>query len=176
MPHNELNELRDRAHRFLLEADQPVETQQIARQLFGPQRHEMPEAQVVVRSLLETDPRFLRTHCRRWSARWAPHLQQDSSEAAGFLAKKRAETPLTIAVLAYITRILPYDTNLDRMEISKTSVKMQGKSQNAQQLIELVNESPLLEEASFRGSTRLDARSGLEIFEVNANVVKIGTD
>jgi DNA polymerase III epsilon subunit-like protein len=82
MPHTELNELRDRAHRFLLEADRPVETQQIARHLFGPQRHEMPEAQVVVRSLLEGDPRFLRTHCRRWSARWAPHLQQDVSEAS----------------------------------------------------------------------------------------------
>ncbi len=82
MPHNELNELRDRAHRFLLEADRPVETQQIARHLFGPQRHEMPEAQVVVRSLLETDPRFLRTHGRRWSARWAPHLQHDCGDAA----------------------------------------------------------------------------------------------
>ncbi len=101
---------------------------------------------------------------------------EDSSEAAGFLAKKRAETPLSIAVLADITRILPDDTFLDRLVISKSSVQMQGKSQNAQQLIELVNESPLLDEAAFRGSTRLDARSGLEIFEVNADVVKIGAD
>jgi len=101
---------------------------------------------------------------------------EDNSEAAGFLAKKRAETPLSIAVLADITRILPDDTYLDRLVISKTSVQMQGKSQNAQQLIEMVNESPLLDEAAFRGSTRLDARSGLEIFEVNANVVKIGSD
>jgi general secretion pathway protein L len=101
---------------------------------------------------------------------------EDSSEAAGFLAKKRAETPLSIAVLADITRILPDDTYLDRLVISKSSVQMQGKSQNAQQLIELVNESPLLDEAAFRGSTRLDARSGLEIFEVNADVVKIGVD
>jgi len=82
MPHNELNNLRDQAHRFLLEADRPVETSQIARQLFGPQRHEMPEAQVVVRSLLGGDPRFLRTHCRRWSARWAPFLQQDVGDTA----------------------------------------------------------------------------------------------
>lgn len=101
---------------------------------------------------------------------------EDSSEAAGFLAKKRAETPLSIAVLADITRILPDDTYLDRLVISKSSVQMQGKSQNAQQLIELVNESPLLDEAAFRGSTRLDARSGLEIFEVNADVVKIGAE
>lgn len=82
MLHNDLNELRDLAHRFLLEADHPVETQQIARRLFGPQRHEMPEAQVVVRSLLSVDNRFLRTHCRRWSARQAPHMQMDSRQAA----------------------------------------------------------------------------------------------
>jgi DNA polymerase III epsilon subunit-like protein len=79
---NDLNELRDLAHRCLLEADRPVETQHIARRLFGPQRHEMPEAQVVVRSLLGADPRFLRTHCRRWSARAAPHMQADSRRAA----------------------------------------------------------------------------------------------
>ena len=40
-----------------------------------------------------------------------------------------------------------------------------------QQLIELVNQSDLLEDASFRGSTRLDTRTGLEIFEVNAGLV-----
>lgn len=95
----------------------------------------------------------------------------DSSEAAGFLAMRRAEAPLAIELLADVTRILPDDTYLDRLVIGKTSVQMQGKSRNAQQLIELVNESPLLAAASFRGSTRLDARSGLEIFEVNADVV-----
>ena len=82
MSHNELTDFRDQAHRFLLEVDRPVDSQQIARRLFGPQRHEMPEAQVVVRSLLEADDRFLRTHCRRWSARWAPHLQLDNGRAA----------------------------------------------------------------------------------------------
>jgi general secretion pathway protein L len=101
---------------------------------------------------------------------------EDTSEAAGFLAMRRAETPLAIEVLADITRILPDDTYLDRLVISKSSVQLQGKSQNAQQLIELVNGSSLLDAASFRGSTRLDARSGLEIFEVNADVLKAGTD
>jgi general secretion pathway protein L len=101
---------------------------------------------------------------------------EDSSEAAGFLAMKRAETPLVIEVVADITQILPDDTYLDRLVISKSSVQLQGKSQNAQQLIELVNESTLLGDASFRGSTRLDARSGLEIFEVNASVLKATAD
>lgn len=101
---------------------------------------------------------------------------QDTGEAAGFLATRRAEAPLAVEVLADVTRILPDDTYLDRLVISKSSVQLQGKSQNAQQLIELVNQSDLLDDASFRGSTRLDARSGLEIFEVNAVILKAGTD
>lgn len=95
---------------------------------------------------------------------------EDASEAAGFLASRRAESPLAIEVLADVTRTLPDDTYLDRLVIGPSSVQMQGKSQNAQQLIEKVNESPLLDAAAFRGSTRLDARTGLEIFEVNASI------
>jgi len=100
----------------------------------------------------------------------------DTGEAAGFLARRRAEAPLAIEVLADITRIIPDDTYLDRLVIGKSSVQMQGKSQNAQRLIELVNESAYFDDAAFRGSTRLDARSGLEIFEVNAQVVMGKTD
>jgi general secretion pathway protein L len=97
---------------------------------------------------------------------------QDASEAAGFLARRRAEAPLAIALLADVTRTLPDDTYLERLVIGQSSVQMQGKSQNAQQLIERVNQSPLLDDAAFRGSTRLDARTGLEVFEVNAQVAK----
>lgn len=100
----------------------------------------------------------------------------DSSEAAGFLALRRAESPLAVEVLADVTRLLPDDTYLDRLVIGKETVQLQGKSQNAQQLIELVNESEILDDASFRGSTRLDARTGLEIFEVNARVAWPGMD
>ncbi|MEE8338796.1 MAG: PilN domain-containing protein, partial [Xanthomonadales bacterium] len=94
----------------------------------------------------------------------------DTSEAAGFLTVRRSASPLAIELLADITRILPEDTYLDRLVINRTSVQMQGKSQNAQRLIELVNQSELLDEAAFRGSTRLDARTGLEIFEINAKI------
>jgi len=99
---------------------------------------------------------------------------EDASAAAGFLASRRAESPLAIEVLADVTRLLPDDTYLDRLVIGSTNVQMQGKSQNAQQLIEKVNESEMLDDAAFRGSTRLDARSGLEIFEVNAQIVPGG--
>jgi general secretion pathway protein L len=97
---------------------------------------------------------------------------EDTGEAAGFLATRRAASPLAIELLADITRILPDDTYLDRLVIGEDSVQMQGKSKNAQQLIERVNESALLTAAAFRGSTRLDARTGLEIFELNATVAR----
>lgn len=101
---------------------------------------------------------------------------EGASEAAGFLALRRSASPLAVELLADITRILPDDTYLDRLVIGRNSVQMQGKSANAQRLIELVNESRYLSAAAFRGSTRLDARSGLEIFEINAQIAEGGDD
>lgn len=95
----------------------------------------------------------------------------DTMESAGFLAQRRAATPMAVDVLADVTRTLPDDTYLDRLVIGQDVVQMQGKSQNAQQLIERVNQSALMGEAAFRGATRVDARTGLEIFEINADVV-----
>jgi general secretion pathway protein L len=95
---------------------------------------------------------------------------RDTSEAAGFLTQRRRTAPLAVEILADVTAILPDDTHLDRLVFGQSTVQLQGKSQNAQQLIERVNDSDLLQDAAFRGSTRLDARSGLEVFEVNATV------
>ncbi|MDX1460099.1 MAG: hypothetical protein R3348_03500 [Xanthomonadales bacterium] len=95
----------------------------------------------------------------------------DASEAAGFLNGKRAEVPPTVEVLNEVTRILPDDTYLDRLLIDATSVQIQGKSANAQRLIELVNESALFEDAAFRGPTRLDSRTQREMFDINAQIV-----
>jgi general secretion pathway protein L len=146
-------------------------------------------ASIVLLALIMTQSMYLRSHQVteleeaiadvQSEAREVMRIKQqieDSSEAAGFLAMRRAAAPLVIEVVADITQILPDDTYLDRLVISKSSVQLQGKSQNAQQLIELINASTLLGDASFRGSTRLDARSGLEIFEVNAAVRKATAD
>jgi len=146
-------------------------------------------ASVVLLALVMTQSLYLRSHqvseleeaiaAVQGEARQVMRIKeqiQDTSEAAGFLAMRRAEAPLAIELLADITRILPDDTFLDRLVIRKENVQLQGKSQNAQRLIEMVNESSMLDEASFRGSTRLDARSGLEIFEVNAVVTQAGSE
>lgn len=98
----------------------------------------------------------------------------DATEAAGFMQTQRAASLPTVRVLAEVTRVLPDDTYLDRLLIDSDSVQMQGKSENAQQLIELLNSSPYFENASFRGPTRLDTRTQREIFDVSAMLVSEG--
>jgi len=147
----------------------------------------MAGAGAVLLALVMTQSLYLRSHQVveleeaiaevRGEARLVQRIKEqigDTSEAAGFLTVRRDASPLAIELLADITRLLPEDTYLDRLVISQTSVQMQGKSQNAQRLIEKVNQSELLDDAAFRGSTRLDARSGLEIFEINATISGTG--
>ena len=94
---------------------------------------------------------------------------EEANEAAGFLQAHKTLNGYKIEALAELTRILPADTFLDRLSAHAETTQMQGKSDNAQALIELINNSPYFENASFRGPTRLDNRSGKEIFDVSAD-------
>jgi len=95
----------------------------------------------------------------------------DASEAAGFLQGRKVENGYKVEVLAELTRVLPSDTFLDRLTLNMNNIQMQGKSSSAQSLIELTNDSPFFENASFRGPTRLDTRSRKEIFDLSANTI-----
>jgi len=100
----------------------------------------------------------------------------DASEAAGFLQSRKVENGYKVKVLAELTRVLPENTYLDRLSLHADTTQMQGKSDNAQGLIELINSSPIFDGASFRGPTRLDNRSRKEIFDLTANNKLQGTD
>lgn len=94
---------------------------------------------------------------------------EDAAEAAGFLQGRKLENGYKSEVLAEVTRILPNNTYLDRLSMHADTTQLQGKSDNAQSLIELVNESPYFENASFRGPTRFDSRTRKEIFDLTAD-------
>ena len=100
----------------------------------------------------------------------------DASEAAGFLQNRKIENGYKLEMLAELTRILPDDTYLDRLSMRQGTIQMQGKSGNAQALIELMNDSEFFQNASFRGPTRLDNRSGKEIFDLTADNAIEGAD
>ncbi len=97
---------------------------------------------------------------------------EDAAEAAGFMQAHKIENGYKLKTLAELTQILPDDTFLDRLTLNGSEAQMQGKSSNAQKLIELMNDSPYFENASFRGPTRLDSRSGKEIFDLVVNITE----
>ncbi len=99
---------------------------------------------------------------------------EEASASATFLLDQRAAMAPSVVVLTEVTSILPDDTYLDRLLIGDGRVQMQGKSENAQRLIELINESERFEAASFRGPTRLDSRTQREIFDLNADIAAAG--
>ena len=98
---------------------------------------------------------------------------EDATEAAGFMQTHKIENGYKLETLAELTKILPSDTFLDRLSLNGNEAQMQGKSSNAQKLIELINDSPYFENASFRGPTRLDSRSGKEIFDLSVNIAQL---
>ena len=97
---------------------------------------------------------------------------EDAGEAAGFLQGRKIHNGFKIEALAELTRVLPQNTYLDRLSLHAETVQVQGKSVNAQNLIELVIASSQFENASFRGPTRLDSRSRKEIFDLSASTTQ----
>ncbi len=98
----------------------------------------------------------------------------DANEAAGFLQTHKIQNGYKVEILAELTRVLPLNTYLDRLSLHGETTQMQGQSDNAQSLIELINVSPHFENASFRGPTRLDNRTRKEIFDLSVNNVLQG--
>jgi len=94
---NDLREFRAKAHAFLLGQENPLPTPAIARRLFGARRHEMPETQVVVRALLSSDPRFVKTHDNSWSVIGSPCMRRRLDEA-GFAVVDLETTGSVIGV------------------------------------------------------------------------------
>ena len=89
---------------------------------------------------------------------------ETATESANFLARKREQAPDPLLVLAEVTQRIPTDTWVQRFQIEGTELQLQGLSDAAQQLIEILNDSPLLENTYFRGAISTDRRSNKERF------------
>ncbi len=85
-------------------------------------------------------------------------------EAANFLAEKRANTPLTLEVLAGVTSRIPEDTWVQRFQINDKELQLQGLSDGAQKLVESLNTSGALSDTYFKGAISSDQRLNKERF------------
>jgi len=108
---------------------------------------------------------------QRVEARQVMQLQEQLDQsllAANFLSDRRARQPAAIELLAEMTRIMPRDIWLQRFQIQGDEVIVQGLADGSQRVIEIMNESPLLESPSFQGPIRMDPNSGKENFTTTA--------
>jgi general secretion pathway protein L len=103
-------------------------------------------------------------------ARKLRNALQDSVRAANFLAKQRASQPTVLEILTDLTRRLPDDTFLEKIQVNSGNVVLIGQSARASALVGVLQDSPLIHKPTLSGSVQADPRTGKERFTLTAVV------
>jgi general secretion pathway protein L len=88
----------------------------------------------------------------------------------GFFASKRAAQPTTIQLLDEISRVVPDDTWLVRLEVRGTKLRIQGESEGASSLLALLEASGLIENATFSSPVTKNPRTSNDRFAIEAQI------
>jgi general secretion pathway protein L len=99
----------------------------------------------------------------------------DSIAGANFLTDKKRNNPLTVAVFDDLSRRLPEDTFLERLQIENGEVQLQGQSKEAAKLIAMLGASGCLGNPRLQGQIQPDARTSKERFQIVADVKPCST-
>jgi general secretion pathway protein L len=94
----------------------------------------------------------------------------DSIAGANFLSDKKRNAPLTDALLDDLTRRLPEDTYLERLQVENGQVQLQGQAKEAAKLIALLSNSTCLGDPRLQGQIQPDPRTTKERFQITADV------
>lgn len=94
----------------------------------------------------------------------------EAVEAANFLAEQQAQTPQMLDVLAEVTALLPQHTWIQRLQITGKELELLGLSDSSQQMIELLDDSGMLDKTSFKGTIATDRRLNKERFTATAQI------
>ncbi len=89
-----------------------------------------------------------------------------------FLYERRQAQPSPLGLLDELTRQLPDNTWLNRMELEGGEVQVQGESSSASDLISRLEGSALLQNVSFTSPVTINPRSGKERFSIRAQVIR----
>ena len=94
-----------------------------------------------------------------------------ADHGVGFLVKKRRQTPLAIESFDALSRLVPDDAWVNRLELSKGQITVQGEAKAATVMIEQLEASARFSEAKFTSSVRQNAQTAKEQFSLSATVV-----
>lgn len=101
---------------------------------------------------------------------------EDSVSGANFLAEKKHNGPLVIALLDDLARRLNDDTYLERLSIENNQIQIQGQSKEAASLIGALSDSPFLANPKLEGQIQPDPRTGKDRFTISAEPRKVPVD
>jgi general secretion pathway protein L len=85
-----------------------------------------------------------------------------------FLTDKKQSSLPVLQIIDELTRILPDDTWITRLDIKGTEVQIQGQSSSAAALIPLIESSSILQNPRFRSPVTQVPRSNVERFHLSA--------
>ncbi|MBS0571396.1 MAG: PilN domain-containing protein [Proteobacteria bacterium] len=92
---------------------------------------------------------------------------QNTVDSANFLGRKKRDTPLMVDLLEDLSRRLPDDTYLERLNVDdKDKIELQGLSDDASKLIGLLNQSTLLANPGVQGTIQPDPRTKKDRFNI----------
>lgn len=94
----------------------------------------------------------------------------------GFFASQRAASPTIVSLLNEVTRVIPDNTWLVRVEVRGSTLRIQGESDSASSLIGLLEASDLIENAAFSSPVTKNPRTSNDRFVIEAHVQITGSD
>ena len=101
---------------------------------------------------------------------------QDSINGANFLAEKKRNGPLVVALLDDLAARLNDDTYLERLSIENNQIQLQGQSKEAAGLISVLSASPFLANPKLEGQIQPDPRTGKDRFTISAEPKDVPVD
>lgn len=101
---------------------------------------------------------------------------QDSINGANFLAERKRNGPLLIALLDDLAFRLDDDTYLERLSVENNQIQLQGQAKNAAGLISVLTASPFLANPKLEGQIQPDPRTGKDRFTIVAEPKDVPVD
>ena len=111
----------------------------------------------------------------RSQAETAVRLREEIDGLVGnrrFLIDRKRQTPAITAILDELTRLIPDDTWLFRLQLKADSVALAGYSPAASALLGALEASPILQKTRFGSPVTQDPRIGLDRFNLSAELVR----
>ena len=96
---------------------------------------------------------------------------EESAEAARFLGDQKRRRTAVTGLLAELTRQLPENTWLQRLQVNEETVQISGQTPETAQLVALLEKSECLRSPNIKGAVTPDPQSGKERFTIEAMLV-----